>query len=219
LDNLQIGSIDTQNRSHCVIEGRDSIVLIEVSDSSLQANGKHDSITRSDQESAAWLNPELKRVGQSKISMLTAIGTCWDSPVFSHVVPASWLDWLLQHIIDLECASFRVSNCDQTTSGSVTVKCESLGLWRRASVINGVVLTDLEYGWEALLTELASVSTVPTLIHVSIQSVVEACDFINDEKWRHVSIHTIFILGFEQKNSKIVILAHVTIPVCYFCAA
>lgn len=97
----------------------------------------------------------------------------------------------------------------------MAIKSELLLLRRRASVVDRVIHGSIEDCRESLLTLLASVATVPDVIHVGIQAVVVAAVLVNDVNGLSRAIHAISVLRLKQENAQLWLLAHICVPLWF----
>jgi hypothetical protein len=98
------------------------------------------------------------------------------------------------------------------------VKDEVLFLRRSSSVLDFIELSVLvNHCWEPLLSLLASVEAVPTVVHKGIQPVVEAGAVARaksvtlDVDWLSGAVHSVGIKTIEDEYSKFVV-TQVSVP-------
>lgn len=91
-------------------------------------------------------------------------------------------------------------------------------LWRRPSVFNGVITAHVKESWESLLTFLARVRSIPTVVHVGVQAIVKTTLFVLDIDRLRRPVHAVGILRFKQKDTEVRIFTHVRIPFVLFAA-
>ena len=83
----------------------------------------------------------------------------------------------------------------------------------RASVLYRVVARNVEKGREALFSLLAGVGTIPALVDVRVQPVIETALLVLDPDRLGRAVHAVLVLALEKEDSKARIFALVTIPV------
>ena len=87
MHDLQVRSVDAEDGGHAVGELANAIVLEELFNSPFETDGKHDCISWLNEQSAAWLDPELEEVLNSDIPVLSAVFTIWNLPGLCIIVP------------------------------------------------------------------------------------------------------------------------------------
>ena len=118
------------------------------------------------------------------IAILTAVFARRDCPCLEIVVPVGGNGEVLALVVDFVGSRIWVPDRDQSTDGARrTIEGELLLLRRCASVLNRVVSGVVDECGESLLSLLASVGTVPDVVHVGVEPVVEAASLVLDVKW------------------------------------
>jgi hypothetical protein len=92
-------------------------------------------------------------------------------------------------------------------------------LRHRSRVLKGVVTAHVNECWETLLTLLACVRSIPTIVLVGVQTIFKATLLIFDPDWLRRSIHSIRILRLEQKDTEVRILTNVRVPLVFLIAS
>jgi len=206
--------VNAKNSSHAVCEFADTTSLVELLDGPFKADSKHHGVSCADIQSALWLDPELKYVLNTEIAILSTVSTLRLGPLLEIVIPVSWFNELSHDVIDDIVSSIGVRNGDQSSRIKlIGVESELLSLGWGASVLESVVASSIDEGRELLQTLLRSVSTVPTVVHVSIKTVVESSFFVNYIDWLGSSIPLVFVFRLENEHTKVVFCAHIGIPV------
>lgn len=180
LDYLEIGSVDTKSSSHSIREFSDTIVSIELIEGPLKAYSKHNSIPWVHKDRATRLDPELKEVLYSDVSVLSAVVSCRHFPGFRLRVPVGGSSQSTVFLVDLVGTSIWVVDLYLSAHSGVAIERELLLLGWCSCVFNGIVARNVQESWESLLTLLAGIGTVPAVIHVGVEAVVETSILVLD---------------------------------------
>ena len=207
------------NAKHCrhsITEPGDTLLCEELFDRKFKTNGQHNRISWSDQQGTPRSNPELKVIEDAHVSILSTVSARRHSPSLNIVVPVRRnRQAIVASVVNFIGTSVRVPDRQQgaiRVAIITTVKRESLLLGRCARILYSVIARDVQECWESLLALLASVSAIPSMIHIGVQAIIETSVIILNVYWLRRSVHSISILRFENKYSKGVFLAHEGIP-------
>lgn len=205
--------MDSEDSSKSISKGGGTSISEEFVHGPLHSDSEHESITGNDIEVATRVHPELETVDDTFVSVFTAAtGSSWLTPGLSVVIPVVGVDQL----------HGRVSNRVGTSVGVVdghlesalalfSSQVESLLVGRSSSVLNDDVSVHVNHGGESLLTFLASVESVPTVIHVGVQTVI-VTSVVSNVNWLRGTVHSVTIKTVEDQNSDSFVLANPGVP-------
>ena len=170
--------MDSKDSGHSVSESDHTTFGEELVHRELESDAQHHCVSRVDIDFASLLlvvfDVELQAIDNTLIAPFTTVSASWLSPGALSRAPIGRRDYIPVTIVQLICTSRVVPDCHHEAWRAYAAhKFEFLLLWWRSRELNVVVDLLPDKRWESALTLLASVETIPAVIHVRVKTIVE----------------------------------------------
>lgn len=106
--------MDAKHGGHAICEPAHSIGCEEGLEVPLEPDRHHDCVSRSDQQGASWLDPELKGVRLAQVPIFAAVLASRLGPSLQIIIPVRWLrQTVVLSVVHFEGTGIGVPDCEQ----------------------------------------------------------------------------------------------------------